>query len=270
MVAMLMAAGCDPPQPKHNEEIIAGTSLIADIIGDLSDARVGAYTLLPSSACPSQFDMKTSDIHRLQTARRVILHPWQMELGNIRRVIEAAKLSTEQLSVLDVPGNWMLPDTQIQAITALATVLRDLFPEQQDRINERAEIRRKRILQTTKEVRQRLNGDASEPVRVLCNEMQAPFASWAGFEVIQTYRRPEDWSVADTEQLVRLGRERQAVLVLDNLQSGGNRMSETLARDIGADHIVLSNFPGGFPDTPTWESAILENTRRIRLAMQHM
>jgi hypothetical protein len=45
-------------------------------------------------------------------------------------------------------------------------------------------------------------------------------------------------------------------------------MSETLARDIGAINVVLSNFPNGLPDTPTWQAAFMENIHRLLKALE--
>jgi zinc transport system substrate-binding protein len=78
-ILLMALAGCGASEKKNATEIIAGTSLIADIISDLTDASVGTYTLLPSASCPSQFDMKASDIGRLQEAQLMFLHPWQLQ-----------------------------------------------------------------------------------------------------------------------------------------------------------------------------------------------
>jgi len=56
--------------------------------------------------------------------------------------------------------------------------------------------------------------------------------------------------------------------VADNLQSGGLSAGELLARDIGTAYLVLSNFPGGFPDTPTWQAAFEENIRRLAASLE--
>ncbi len=264
----IFIAGCGgAPDVGVYPEIIAGTSLIQDIASDLTDAAVTAHILLPSGACPSQFDLRAADITRLQQARLVILHPWQMDLANIRRVIEAAGTPESRQRIVDVPGNWMLPDTQAAATRALAELLGNEMPEKRPLITRRLEARLSAIEDAATTARDQLESAWPTPPVVLCNAMQRPFAVWAGLEAIAAFGRPEDWSVADTERLVRLGREHKVVLVIDNLQSGGARMSETLARDIGAAHVVLSNFPGGFPDTQHWESAFNENIHRLLTAL---
>ena len=266
---LLAFAGCGSPEKTGSTEIIAGTSLIADIISDLTDASVSTYTMLPSGACPSQFDLKSSDIEKLQQAKLIFLHPWQLRLANIRRVLDAAKISEEQKRVVEVEGNWMLPEIQTTAVNALAAMLGDLYPGQSDIIRLRTEKRIAAINEAASQAHEILAAMSVANIPVMCNEMQEPFVRWAGFEVVATYARPEDWSVAETERLVQLGRDRNVALVIDNLQSGGMRMSQTLAHDMNAASVVVSNFPNGFPDTPTWKTTFLENINRLREALAH-
>jgi len=51
-------------------------------------------------------------------------------------------------------------------------------------------------------------------------------------------------------------------LIIDNLQSGQDA-GAGIAEELDCDRIILSNFPGGFDNTETWEKAIDENIRRI-------
>ncbi len=266
---VLLIFGCGRvPEDGGYPEIIAGTSHIQDIASDLTDAAVSAHILLPSGACPSQFDLRAADITRLQQARLVILHSWQLDLANIRRVIEASGAPEARRRIVDVPGNWMLPDAQTAATRALAELLADEMPEKRLLIAQRLEARLSAIEKAAASARDRLEAACPATTAALCNELQRPVAVWAGLEVIAAFGRPEDWSVSDAERLVRLGREHKVALVIDNLQSGGAHMSKTLARDMAAAHVVLSNFPGGFPDTPSWESAFNENIKRLLSALE--
>lgn len=266
---VLLALSCcrEGARDGFHAEVIGGSSLITDILEDLSDMRVEAYTLLPSASCPSQFDMKPRDIQKLQQAQVVVLHPWQLQLANIRRTLEAAGTPPDRQRLIEVPGNWMIPEIQVQAVLEIKKVLSSYAPDSEPLFHERAEARIARIEAECAAARAVLPGEEAAAAAVLCHEMQAPFLQWAGFEVAGTFNRPEDWSVAETEALVRTGRASGVRLVVDNLQSGGLAMSATLANDIGAVHAVLSNFPGGFPDTPTWQDAFQRNIRHLREAL---
>jgi zinc transport system substrate-binding protein len=58
--------------------------------------------------------------------------------------------------------------------------------------------------------------------------------------------------------LVDQGREVNVRLIIDNLQSGEDA-GKAIAEELGCRRIVLSNFPGGFDNTKTWEKAIDRN-----------
>lgn len=58
------------------------------------------------------------------------------------------------------------------------------------------------------------------------------------------------------------GREGKVTLVIDNMQTGGES-GKSLAEELGVKHIVLSNFPGGYENTETWEKAIDKNIELI-------
>ena len=58
------------------------------------------------------------------------------------------------------------------------------------------------------------------------------------------------------------GRDSGVSLVIDNLQSGQDA-GASIAEELGVTRIILSNFPGGFPDTETWEKAIDKNVQLI-------
>lgn len=263
LVTVLLSGCSGVDAPGSGAEIIAGTTLITDIVKDISEVQVEAYTLLPSTSCPSQFDMKPHDITKLQQAELVLLHAWQLDLANIRRTLEAAKVPESKQRIVDVQGNWMIPDIQKEAVQRIMTLLVEYAPESEAVFRGRTVARVSAIEANSEAARKALPPETAAEITVMCHIMQEPFLKWAGFPIAGTFNRPEDWSVADAETLVQTGRDQQVGLVVDNLQSGGLAMSATLAKDIGAGHVVLSNFPGGFPDTPTWQAAFEENVRRL-------
>jgi polysaccharide deacetylase 2 family uncharacterized protein YibQ len=64
------------------------------------------------------------------------------------------------------------------------------------------------------------------------------------------------------KDLVDTGKATKVTLVIDNLQSAKDA-GKGLAQEIGAKNINLSNFPGGFDNTETWEKAIDKNVEFI-------
>ncbi|NLO32919.1 MAG: zinc ABC transporter solute-binding protein [Candidatus Hydrogenedentes bacterium] len=260
-------SGCSGKSHSTEPAIICGTSLIADIVQDISSLHAETYTLLPSSSCPSQFDMKAGDIHLLQEARSVLLHPWQLRLANITRIIDAAKLPDHKVRVFEAGGNWMIPSEQRAAVTEVLEVLLEIAPHEEGAMREKAAARQERIDTVEQAARQSLALEKTQGISVCCHEMQTSFLTWAGFTVAASFNRPEDYSVSDMESLLHKSRDAGVLLVVDNLQSGGLSAGQMLAKDLNAAYTVLTNFPGASSDTATWESAFQSNISLLTEAL---
>jgi len=244
---------------QQSADIIAGSSLITNIIQDVADDKVEPHTLIPPGVCPGHYDVKPSDIVALANSKALFIHDYQENFQNIAGLIEAAENPDLIIMVINVTGNWMTPPVQAEAVDKIAQALGEIDPENAAYYQEKAAKRAQAILAKGEEVEDRLLEAELEEVKVICADMQAGFVEWAGFNITATYGRPEDLSVADVEQLVTEAKEAGVALVIDNLQSGATAASETMAQDIGAIQVTISNFPGGFENTETWEKAIDKN-----------
>ena len=240
-------------------DIVAGSSLITDIIQDVADGKLKVYTLIPPGMCPGHYDVKPSDVETLANSRVLIIHNWQQNMKNITGLVEAADNPDLVIKVIDVPDMPMVPQIQAETIDKIAQALGEIDPENSAYYQEKAAERTQAILAKGEEVKDKLQDANVSGVKVLCVEYQAGFAEWAGFDVVATYGRPEDLSVAEVEELIVEAKEAGVALVIDNLQSGATATGEAMAQDIGAIQVTISNFPGGFENTETWEKAIDKN-----------
>ena len=240
-------------------DIMAGSSLITDIIQDVADGKLTTYTLIPPGMCPGHYDVKPSDIETLANSDVLIIHNWQQNMKSISGLVEAADNPDLVIKVIDVPDMPMVPQIQAETIDKIAQALGEIDPENSAYYQEKTAERTQAILAKGDEVKDKFQAANVSGVKVLCVEYQAGFAEWAGFDVVDTYGRPADLSVADVEELVVEAKEAGVALVIDNLQSGATSNSEAMSEDIGAIQVTISNFPGGLENTETWEKAIAKN-----------
>jgi zinc transport system substrate-binding protein len=252
---LLTLLSCTQP----STDIMAGSSLIANIIQDVADDKVETRTLIPPGVCPGHYDLKPSDIKALANSKALFIHDYQQNFQNIAGAIEAAENPDLIITVLNVTGNWMTPPVQAEAVDKIAQALGKIDPENAAYYQGKAAERAKAILAKGEEVENRLLEAEVEGVKVICADMQQGFVKWAGFDVVAIYGRPEDLSVAQMEELVVEAKDAGVALVIDNLQSGAASNSEAMAQDIGAIQVTISNFPGGLENTETWEKAIDKN-----------
>jgi len=240
-------------------DIMAGSSFITNIIQDVADGKMETRTLIPPGVCPGHYDVKVSDIEALANSKALFIHDYQENFINITGAIEAAENPDLTVTVLNVTGNWMVPAVQAEAVDKIAQALGQIDPENATYYQERAAEREQAILDKGEEVENRLQGAGVEGVKVICADMQQGFVKWAGFDVVATFGRPEDLSPADVTQLITEAKQAGVALVIDNLQSGSATLGAAMEPDIEAIPVTISNFPGGFENTETWEKTIDKN-----------
>ncbi len=259
LVGILVTVLVRAQHAQPSADIMAGSSLITNIIQDVADDKVEPRTLIPPGVCPGHYDIKPSDIVALANSKALFIHNWQKNYENVTGLIEAAENPDLIIRVIDIIGNWMTPPVQAEAVDKIAQALGEIDQENAAYYQEKAAERAQAILAKGEEVRNRLLEAGIEEVKVICAAMQEGFVKWAGFDVVATYGRPEDLRVAKMKELVAEAQEAGVALAIDNLQSGATATGAAMAQDIGAIQVTISNFPGGFENTETWEKAIDKN-----------
>jgi zinc transport system substrate-binding protein len=259
LVAILVTFLMRGHNAQPSTDIMAGSSLITNIIQDVADGKLETRTLIPPGVCPGHYDVKPSDIEALANSTALFIHDYQQYFQNIKGAIEAAENPDLIITILNVTGNWMVPAVQAEAVGKIAQALGEIDPENAAYYEGKATERAQAILTKGEEVENTLQEAGVEGVKVICAEMQAGFVSWAGFDVVATYGRPEDLSPAQMEDLVTEAEEAGVALVIDNLQSGSTTLGAAMEQDIEAIPVTISNFPGGLENTETWEKAIDKN-----------
>jgi len=248
-------------------DIVAGSAFITNIVNDVADGRLKPHTLIRPGDCPGHHDIKPGDIRALNNSKALIIHMYQQNYGYIPDLIEAGDNPDLAVVVIDIVGNWMAPPVQAEAVNKITSALTQMDPENGAFYQQRATDRIEAIVAKGEEVKARLQDMGVDGMKVVCAEIQTPFLRWAGFDIVATYGRPEDLSSATLEEVITQATAAGVTLVIDNLQSGE---IPTLAEDIGAVHLTLSNFPGGFRNTETWEKALDKNLDLLEEAMQQI
>ncbi|MCP4645167.1 MAG: zinc ABC transporter substrate-binding protein [bacterium] len=251
----LVVCACGGPR----EDVVAGSALMAAAVTDVAGGDLTMRTLIPAGMCPGHYDIRPSDVEAVARCRATLIHPWQRQMPNVRAALDGAKVTDDCVTVVEVDGNWMVPVNYEKALVEVARVLARIEPGNGMDYAQRAAERAEGVMDFAESLALRSRDGGAAECRVLCNAQQALLVEWAGFDVVATFGRAEDLSVADVQGLVARAKEAEVVVVIDNLQSGDTRTGEAIAREIGCGHVVLSNFPGAFDDTETWEKALERN-----------
>ena len=263
-LAVLMGAPANAAGPIR---LLVGTTLIEDMVTDLGDGKIATRTLIPGSACPGHSDLRASDVAYAGEAQAVIIHDWQQDMSMFQALRRTAPNAQSKLRVVSTPGNWMLPERQAEATSAVAKLLVNITPAQAKSIAARAKARQGRIAALSSRLKARAVQAGLPGTRVICDVMQRPLLEWLGCVVVAEYGRFEGMNPKQLAEVMSKAKAGKAVLVVDNMQSTGGS-GKALADDLGAGHVVLTNFPGASPGAATWEQALEGNVERLASSLK--
>ena len=258
----LALGGCSP-SVTSKLQVVTSTSLLSSIVERVGGDRVDVVNIIPPAQCPGHFDVKPSDIQRLAEADLFLLHGWQGEMFSQELIASANNPDlTVVVPKIDIPGSWMAPPVQLEAIDAITAILSQVDEKNSSAYQKSAAELRGKFEAKEAEIEAKLTKEDLPSINVMCAEMLVEFVEWTGLNVIATYGRPDSLTPQVVKELVDTGREENVVLIIDNLQSGQDT-GAGIAEELGCRRIILSNFPGGFDDTETWEKAIDKNIELI-------
>ena len=237
LVAVLLAlvTGCGR-ETDTKLTVVASTTMIETVVAEVGGDEVTVEALVPGGMCPGHFDIKPRQMEKIERADLFLYHGWEHWLP---KVTSLTGLTTEIVGV-NIAENWMVPDVHIEAIHVIRDILISMAPHREDYFTERALRYENAVLREAQSVCQTVRPYEGTPV--ICSELQADFLAWLGFDVVGSYDRPESMSPKTMENLIEIGRLSSVGLVVDNRQSGPS-VGSGIADEIGAEHVVLTNFP---------------------------
>ena len=264
LVITSLLSGCSP-EDTSKLKVVTSTALLAQIVERVGGEKVEVVNIIPPAQCPGHFDVKPGDILKLAEADFFLLHGWQGEKFTDALIASA---NNPDLSVfkVDVLGNWMTPPVQSQAIDIIAGIISQADADNSAGFQKNADDFRAAVDAKGAEMADKLAEANVAAINVMCDEQQAGFVKWAGFNVVATYGRPDSLTPQVVKELVDKGREGKVTLIIDNMQSGQDA-GAGIAEELGSARVILSNFPDCFENTETWEKTIEYNVALLLAAI---
>ncbi len=264
LLAGILFSGCSS-EDSSKLKVVTSISLIAQIVERVGGDLVDVVNIIPPAQCPGHFDVKPGDIQKLADADLFLLGGWQGEMFS-QKLIDSANNPDLTVVSLDIPSNpqsnWMVPSVQQEVTKGVAAALSRVDAANSSVYQASADEYKNTIEIKGTEIQSRLAGRNLDNVNVICSGMQAAFLNWVGLNVVTFYGRPDSLTPQVVKELVDTGKAGNVTLIIDNLQSGQDA-GAGLAEELGCARVILSNFPGGFDDTETWEKAIDKNIELI-------
>jgi len=256
LLAVSVLSGCSG-EDRDNLKVVTSTSLISSIVERIGGDKVDVINIIPPAQCPGHFDVSPGDVRKLADAALFLMHGWQGEKFSEELIASADNPDLTVVSI-NIQGNWMTPPVYEQAVDAIAAALMQADAENAADYEKSASGLKDIINGKGAEIQNRLTDKNLASVNVMCADQQMGFVKWTGLNVVEIFGRPDTFTPQVTKDLVDKGRQENVSLIIDNLQSGQDA-GAGLAEELGCSRIILSNFPGGFDDTETWEKAIDKN-----------
>jgi zinc transport system substrate-binding protein len=260
LMAGAILGGCSE-EKSTKLKVVTSTSLIAQIVERTGGDKVSVVNIIPPAQCPGHFDVKPGDIQKLADAKIFFIHNWQGEKFSNDLIASANNKNLTTISI-ELAGNWMTPQVQRDATDKILAAMIQIDPDNTAAYNKAAGEYKSAVTAKETEIYNKLTNKNLASINVLCDEQQAGFVKWAGLNIIATYGRPETFTPQIIKDLVDKGKTGKVTLIIDNMQTGGES-GKSLAEQIGVKQITLSNFPGGYDSTDTWEKAIDKNIELI-------
>jgi len=257
LIISSLLSGCEAAETAQLK-VVTSTSLIVQIVERVGGDMVDVVNIIPPAQCPGHFDVKPGDIQKLADADLFLLHGWQGEMFS-QDLIASANNPDLTVATIDVKvgenTNWMTPPVQQAAVDRIVAALSEVDAENAAAYQELAAEYKDSITAKEAEIEARLAEENLASINVMCVDMLVGFIQWTGLNIITTYGEPDSLTPQVVQELVDTGREENVALIIDNLQSGQDA-GAGLAEELGCARIILTNLPGGFDDTETWEKAI--------------
>jgi len=265
LVMGMLVGGCSSGST-DKLKVMTSTSLMTYIVEQIGGDHVEALNLVPPNQHPGNFDTKPDDIQKLSTAKLFLLHGWPGETY-VDKLVAVA--NNPDLKVVKTPtnGNWMIPAVQSAATDNVLKAISENDPANATDYQKAADAYKKRIQAKESDIKDKLTGANVSNINVIASARQADFLEWAGFNVVATFASVQALTPQVVKDLVDKGKAGNVTLVINNLQDGQDA-GKAIAEEIGAKNINLSNFPGGFSGTETWEKAIDYNVTLLLNAIK--
>lgn len=258
-LALLLALLCAPsPAPAAERPlVVATTTVLGSIVKDLAGDAVDVDVIASPSVCPAHYDVRPSDVEAFRMADLVLSHGVEPWVGLLREA------SGSQAPVVTVRGAWNTPAGLRKLYESVAKALMDYLGVD-------VSTRLASSLRGINETESWLKSFASERgfvgTPVVAMKWQEPFVSFLGFKVVATYGPPEMVTPKEYKEVVANATKWGAVMVIDNLQSGVE-LGESVATEVGAAHVALTNFPDVRPGLSNVTEVMKCNAKALAAAL---
>ena len=252
----LLLVSVTQAQTTEKPIIVCTTSAVGSVVEDFLGDTAEVLVLVQPGLCPADFDMKPGYVDAVSKATILFKQNIQGEFW-LESLLESA--GSDDLKVVAIPGVYNTPEGAKSYIRGVGGNLSQILGINLD--SETTE-----MIAEIDEVSNWMTSQAenleASTVKVICMGWLKTFIESAGFNVVSTYNPPETLSLGDINALLGTAHTEGVALVVDNLQIDTEFGGE-ISHPVGAEHVVLTNFPGAVPGTETLAKMLRYNAEEL-------
>ncbi len=252
----LLLASVTQAQTTEKPIIVCTTSAVGSVVEDFLGDTAEVLVLVQPGLCPADFDMKPGYVDAVSKATILFKQNIQGEFW-LDSLLNATE--NEDLTVVAIPGVYNTPEGAKNYIHGVGGNLSQILDINLDSETS-AMIAEIDAVSTWIET-QAENLESSN-VKVICMGWLKTFIESAGFNVVSMFNPPETLSVGDITALSETAQTEGVALIVDNLQID-TEFGVGIANEVGAEHVVLTNFPGAIPGTETLAKMLRYNAEQL-------
>lgn len=254
---LLTALSTTPVVAENGKPIIVCTTsavggIVQEYLGDSADIVV----MVQPSLCPADFDMKPSDIYAVSNAKILFKQNLPGEFW-LQALLDAA--SNTDLRQVVISGAYNTPQGARNYIQWVGGNLSEILDIDLD-------VKTSTMLADFDDIVSWMTGRAqtlhTSTVKVICMKWLMKFVEAIGFQVVATFNPPETLSAGDITNLVNTAQSEGVALIVDNLQIDVE-FGKGIATQVGAEHVILTNFPGALPGTENLAKMFQYNAEQL-------
>jgi len=256
MLPLLLFSVTEAQDATEKPIIVCTTSAVGSVVEEFLGDTADVLVLVQPGLCPADFDMKPGYVDAVSKATILFKQNIQGEFW-LDGLLEAA--GNSDLTVVAIPGAYNTPQGAKNYIRWVGGNLSQILDIDLDaKISE--------MLTDVDDVSSWMTSKAetlqASTVKVICMKWLQTFIESAGFNIVATYNPPETLSAGDINSLLETAQSEGVGLVVDNLQIDVE-FGEGIASQVGAEHVVLTNFPGAIPKTETLPKMFRYNAEQL-------
>jgi ABC-type Zn uptake system ZnuABC Zn-binding protein ZnuA len=230
--------------------IFTSTTDISSVVEMIAPDDVKVYNLVPGGMCPGHFDLSPLEANKLFLSDLIIYHGfecWLKRIKGLKLDVKIVDLQTDE--------NWMIPDVYQKGALEIYGILKSEYGSDSvsirkiDKNYEKFKMSVDSISNIVQKKKESIKG-----IKVICNEHQKDFLLFLGAKVSAVFSPGDEISLKEIAEIIKIGREKNVQLVVDNRQSG-HKVGKTIADELKSKYVVLSNFP----EEKGYKSTLLNN-----------